>query len=449
MALPHLSFPLSAMASLASRCAVRCVLVQAPLRRGFSSSDGRKLGPLAGVKVLDMTRVLAGPCCTQILGDLGAEITKLERPKVGDDTRGFAPPFLPGAEEAPMAAYFAAQNRNKSSVTLNYTKPEGQEIVKRLLKSSDVMVENFKAGTLEKYGLSYGHLKEEFPSLVYCSITGFGQTGPYSPRPGYDALVQAMGGYMSVTGEPEGEPMKVGVPVQDLYAGLHGVIGILAALRHASLTGEGQHVDIGMLDVSTSMLANQASNFLASGEVPERLGNQHPNIVPYQVMPAADGYFTLAVGNDPTFERFISVAVKAAPEANAEKLLEDDRFKTQTARVDNRKLVTDTCNDITRKKPVAWWLDELEKASVGCSPIKNLEEVFDDPHVKAREMLIEMPIKGHQKPAKLVASPLKFSATPASYRSAPPQLGEHTEEVLNRAGFSDTELEELKKKGVV
>eukprot|EP00435_Cladocopium_sp_Y103_P045765 s3551_g13.t1 len=220
-----------------------------------------------------------------------------------------------------------------------------------------------------------------------------------------------------------------------------------------------------MLDVSTSMLANQASNFLATGEVPKRLGNQHPNIVPYQVMPAADGYFTLAVGNDPTFERFISVAIKAAPEANAEKLLEDDRFKTQTARVDNRRLGRGssdwsygswsrtpamTSRGVRhRKKPVAWWLDELEKASVGCSPIKNLKEVFDDPHVKAREMLIEMPIKGHQKPAKLVASPLKFSATPASYRSAPPQLGEHTEEVLNRAGFRDTELEELKKNGVV
>jgi len=419
-------------------------------RRSFSSNaDGKKLGPLAGVRVLDMTRVLAGPCCTQILGDLGAEIVKLERPKVGDDTRGFAPPFLPDAEEGPMSAYFAAQNRNKSSVTLNYTKPEGQEIVKRLLKSSDVLVENFKTGTLEKYGLSYKHLKDEFPSLVYCSITGFGQTGPYSPRPGYDALVQAMGGYMSVTGEPEGEPMKVGVPVHDLYAGLHGVIGVLAALRHASLTGEGQHVDIGMLDVSTSMLGNQASNFLSTNEIPQRLGNQHPNIVPYQVMPASDGYFILAVANDPTFERFISVALKAAPEAEPQKLLEDERFNTQSARVSNRKLVTDTCNEITRKKTTAWWLDELEKASVGCSPIKNLKEVFDDPHVKAREMVIEMPIKGHKSPAKLVASPLKFSETPTSYRTAPPQLGEHTTTVLTNAGFSEMEVEELRKKGVV
>lgn len=417
--------------------------------RCFSFNAGMKSGPLAGVRVLDMTRVLAGPCCTQILGDLGAEITKLERPKVGDDTRGFAPPFLPKAEQEPMAAYFAAQNRNKSSVTLNYTKPEGQEVVKRLLKSSDVLVENFKTGTLEKYGLSYKHLKEEFPSLVYCSITGFGQTGPYSPRPGYDALVQAMGGYMSVTGEPEGEPMKVGVPVHDLYAGLHGVIGILAALRHASLTGQGQHVDIGMLDVSTSMLANQASNFLATGEIPKRLGNQHPNIVPYQVMPAADGYFILAVGNDPTFERFISVAKKAAPESKPELLLEDGKFNSQTARVANRKLVTDACNNITRQKPVAWWLEELEKASVGCSSIQNLEEVFDDPHVKARDMVIEMPIKGHSAPAKLVASPLKFSETPATYRRPPPQLGEHTEEVLKNAGFSAEEVESLQKTGVV
>ncbi|CAJ1341639.1 unnamed protein product [Effrenium voratum] len=315
------------------------------------------------------------PCCTQILGDLGAEVTKVERPGVGDDTRGFAPPFLPAAKEQPMAAYFAAQNRNKTSLTLNYTKPQGQEILRRLLKSSDVLVENFKTGTLGKYGLGYADLKQDFPGLVYCSITGWGQTGPYSARPGYDALVQAMGGFMSVTGDPEGEPMKVGVPVHDLYAGLHGVIGILAALRHAAATGEGQHVDIGMLDVSTAMLANQASNFLATGKVPERLGNQHPNIVPYQVMPAADGYFILSVGNDPTFERFIAVAEKAAPGA-ATKLLDDDRFNSQTARVANRmKLVTDTCNAITRTADckissglVPWGYSKLDRTGSGRCP---------------------------------------------------------------------------------
>jgi len=397
-----------------------------------------------------MTRVLAGPSCTQVLGDMGAEVTKIERPDTGDDTRGFAPPFLPGAEKdkKPMAAYFAAQNRNKLSVTLNYTKPEGQEVLRRLLKSCDVLVENFKTGTLDKYGLGYADLKAAYPSLVYCSITGFGQTGPYSPRPGYDALVQAMGGFMSVTGETDGEPMKVGVPIHDLYAGLHGVIGILAALRHASLTGEGQHVDIGMLDVSTSMLANQASNYLSTGQLPQRLGNQHPNIVPYQVMPAADGYFILAVGNDPTFERFVGVADKADPSASAPKLLEDSRFNSQTARVDNRKLVTDTCNAITRKQTVEWWLRELEGASIGCSPIKNLEEVFEDPQVKAREMVIEMPVSGHS-PAKFVASPLKFSTTPVSYRRPPPSLGEHTEDVLAKAGFSEAEVQDLRRKGVL
>ncbi|CAE7470485.1 unnamed protein product, partial [Symbiodinium necroappetens] len=404
--------------------------------------------PLPGVRVLDMTRVLAGPSCTQVLGDLGAEVTKVERPQVGDDTRGFAPPFLPGAaqETKAMAAYFAAQNRNKASLTVNYTLPEGQDILRRLLKTSDVLVENFKTGTLEKYGLGYDDLRHSFPSLVYCSITGFGQTGPYSPRPGYDALVQAMGGFMSVTGEVEGEPMKVGVPIHDLFAGLHGVIGILAALRHAAMTGEGQHVDIGMLDVSTAMLANQASNFLSTGKVPDRLGNQHPNIVPYQVMPASDGYFILAVGNDPTFQRFVAVADKADPAAKAPALLDDGRFNSQSARVENRKLVTDTCNAITRKKPVEWWLRELESASIGCSPIKNLQEVFEDPQVKAREMVIDMPIEGHA-PAKLVASPLKFSSTPCSYRRPPPGLGEHTESLLADAGFSTKEIAQLREKG--
>eukprot|EP00439_Symbiodinium_sp_Y106_P012117 s7589_g1.t2 len=406
VALPHIAM-MCAVSSKGSKAV-------AAMRRGLRFFFSRP-GPLAGVRVLDMTRVLAGPSCTQVLGDLGAEVTKVERPQVGDDTRGFAPPFLPGAaqETQAMAAYFAAQNRNKASLTVNYTLPEGQDILKRLLKTSDVLVENFKTGTLEKYGLGYDDLRHSYPSLVYCSITGFGQTGPYSPRPGYDALVQAMGGFMSVTGEVEGEPMKVGVPIHDLFAGLHGVIGILAALRHAAMTGEGQHVDIGMLDVSTAMLANQASNFLSTGKLPERLGNQHPNIVPYQVMPASDGYFILAVGNDPTFQRFLAVADKADPAAKAPALLDDCRFNSQPARVDNRKLVTDTCNAITRTKPVEWWLRELESASIGCSPIKNLQEVFEDPQVKAREMVIEMPIEGHA-PAKLVASPLKFSSTPCS-----------------------------------
>jgi len=424
------------------------------LRRALSSGiEARKVGPLAGIRVLDMTRVLAGPCCTQILGDLGAEILKVERPGSGDDTRNFAPPYLPkddAGTDSEMSAYFAGQNRNKSSLTLNYTKPEGQEVIRRLLKSSDIFVENFKTGTLDKYGLSYNDVKEEFPALVYCSITGFGHTGPYSSRPGYDALVQAMGGYMSVTGEPDGEPMKVGVPVHDLFAGLHGVIGILAALRHASVSGEGQHVDIGMLDVSTSMLANQGANFLATGKVPTRLGNQHPNIVPYQVMPAADGFFILAVGNDPTFERFVEVAKKAAPTACAEKLLEDSRFNAAAARVANRKLVTETCNAITKQRPVDWWLQELEAAKVGCSRIQNLQEVFHDPHVNAREMVFDMPVQGLDKPAKLISSPLKFSKTAVSYRRPPPVLGEHTKEVLQHiAGYSDQEVDDLAAKGVV
>ncbi|CAE8631381.1 unnamed protein product, partial [Polarella glacialis] len=410
-------------------------------------------GPLTGLRVLDMTRVLAGPSCTQVLGDMGAEIIKVERPEVGDDTRSFAPPYLPKNDQGELSdvsAYFAGCNRNKSSLTLDYSKPAGQAVLRRLLKSSDIFVENFKCGTLEKYGMGYEHLKQDFPKLVYCSITGFGHSGPYKSRPGYDALLQAMGGFMSITGEPTGEPMKIGISVVDLLAGLHGVIGILAALRHATETGQGQHVDISMLDVSTAMLANQGYNYLATGKLPERLGNQHPNIVPYQVMPASDGYFMLSVGNDATFVRFVEVAVRADPAAGAEQLLEDPRFKTGPMRVENRELVTDTCNAITRSRSVTWWLEELEKVSVGCSPILNLEQVFDDPHVKARNMLLEMEMPGKvDKTFKTIASPFKFSNTPVSYRQAPPGLGEHSESILKAAGYSEAQVEELRSTGVV
>lgn len=400
-----------------------------------------------------MTRVLAGPSCTMMLGDMGAEVIKIERPKTGDDTRAFAPPFLPKNSKGDLsdvAAYFAGINRNKSSMTLNYTKAEGQAIIRRLAAKCDVLVENFKTGTLEKYGLGYHDLKEEFPGLVYCSITGFGHTGPYKSRPGYDALIQAMGGIMSITGEPSGEPMKVGLSICDLTAGMHGVIGILAALRHKSLTGEGQHVDISMLDVTTALLANQGMNYLATEKQPARLGNHHPNIVPYQVMPASDGFFILSVGNDATFERFIAVAQKAAPDAGAEKLLEDPLFKSAVARVTNREHVTQTCNALTKVQPVKWWLEELEKASVGCSPIMNLPEVFADPHVNARGMLLEMEHKSLEQPAKLIASPLKFDKTPVSYRQPPPLLGEHSETILvDVAGYTEKEVAELREVGAI
>ena len=403
-------------------------------------------GPLDGLKVFDLTRILAGPSCTQILGDLGAEIIKIERPGVGDDTRNFAPPYLPDASGADSSesAYFAGANRNKRSITLNLSDPEGQALAKRLIAGCDVLAENFKTGTLDKYGLGYAQLHKDFPKLIYCSITGFGHTGPYASRPGYDALIQAMGGVMSLTGEPEGEPMKVGVSIADLMAGMYAGTSILAAVRHQMLTGKGQHIDISMLDVHVAWLANQGMNYLATGENPTRLGNLHPNIVPYQVMPSSDGYFVLSVGNDPTFERFCEMA-------GCQELLEDDRFRTAVERVRNREYVTETLNEITRKHPSEWWLAELEKAKIGCGPINTLSQVFADPQVQAREMVVEMdhPATGG-KPAKLIASPIRMSETPVSYRHAPPMLGQHTEEVLGEMlGLSAADVAALREKGVV
>ncbi len=403
-------------------------------------------GSLAGLKVFDLTRILAGPSCTQILGDLGAEVIKIERPGVGDDTRNFAPPYLPDDQGADTgeSAYFAGTNRNKRSVTLNLGDPEGQALARRLLADSDILVENFKTGTLEKYGLGYEQLKAEFPKLIYCSITGFGQTGPYAARPGYDALVQAMGGVMSLTGEPTGEPMKIGVSIADLMSGMYACVSILAAVNHQRDTGKGQHIDISMLDTHVAWLANQGMNYLATGEIPERLGNNHPNIVPYQVMPSADGYFVLSVGNDPTFERFCEVA-------GCQNLLDDARFNKAVERVRNRDLVTETLNEITRKQPSVWWLEALEAAKIGCGPINNLAQVFDDPQVKFREMVIEMehPATGMKK-AKLIASPIKMSETPVDYRLAPPLLGQHTDEVLQeKLGISAVDSAALREKGVI
>ena len=402
-------------------------------------------GPLKGLRVFDLTRVLAGPTCTQMLGDLGAEVIKIEHPSRGDDTRGFAPPFLPDRDSRPTkeSAYFAGVNRNKFSVTLDIAKPEGQEIARRLIAQCDILVENFKPGGLAKYGLDYAGLKDDFPGLIYCSITGFGQTGPYAPRPGYDSLIQAMGGVMSLTGEPEGLPQKVGIPVADLFAGLYAAIGILAALRHKERTGEGQHIDIGMLDTHVAWLANQGMNYLATGENPPRLGNQHPNIVPYQVFATADGAIMLSIGNDATFERFC----KAFGLAH---LLADERFATNAKRVENRALVTDTLTPVMTSRTTKEWIAALEALQIGCGPINRLSEVFADPHVQARGMVIEMPHEAVGGAVKLIANPLKLSATPPDYRIAPPLLGAHTEEVLGRAlGLDAAALAALREKGVV
>ena len=396
-------------------------------------------GPLRGLRVLDLTRVLAGPTCTQMLGDLGADVIKIERPGAGDDTRGFAPPVMPGTQES---AYFVGVNRNKRSVTLDIASPEGQLLVRRLLADCDILVENFKVGALAKYGLGYEQLHADFPGLIYCSITGFGQTGPYAPRPGYDSLIQAMGGVMSLTGEPDGLPQKVGVPVADLFAGLYGCIGVLSALRHKERTGEGQQVDIGMLDTHVAWLANQGMNYIATRENPPRLGNQHPNIVPYQVFPTEDGYIVLSVGNDPTFKRFCE-------NFDLTHLLADERFATNAARVANRQLVTDTLTPVMKSHPTLWWVDRLEAIKVGCGPINTLKEVFADPHVQARGVLIDMDHASGQR-VQVIANPVRLSETPADYRIAPPMLGQHNTEILqDLLGVSDKEFADLKARGII
>ncbi len=399
-------------------------------------------GPLRGLRVFDLTRVLAGPTCTQMLGDLGAEVIKIERPGLGDDTRGFAPPHIPGTMES---AYFVGVNRNKQSLTLDIAKPEGQAIARRLIGASDILVENFKVGALGKYGLGYTDLHAEFPRLIYCSITGFGQTGPYAARPGYDSLIQAMGGVMSLTGEPDGPPQKVGVPVADLFAGLYGCIGILAALNERALTGRGQQIDIGMLDSHLAWLANQGMNYLASGENPPRLGNQHPNIVPYQVFPTADGHVMLSIGNDPTFARFCR-------SFSLEHLLSDPRFATNSKRVENRDLVTATLTPVMQRHPTGWWVERLEALKIGCGPINRLSDVFSDPQVLARGMVFEMPhpLLRDGRNLQLIANPVRLSEGPVNYREPPPALGQHTEAVLRRIlGLEDTEISALRTREVI
>jgi crotonobetainyl-CoA:carnitine CoA-transferase CaiB-like acyl-CoA transferase len=374
-----------------------------------------------------------------MLADLGADVIKIEKPGSGDDTRGFAPPAMPGTTES---AYFAGVNRNKKSVTLDIATPEGQDLAKQLIAQCDILVENFKVGALAKYGLGYADLHAKHPGLIYCSITGFGQTGPYAKRPGYDSLIQAMGGIMSLTGAPDGEPQKVGVPVADLFAGLYGCIGILAALRHKERTGQGQQVDIGMLDTHVAWLANQGMNFLATGENPPRLGNQHPNIVPYQVFRTADGHIVLSIGNDATFAKFCK-------NFGGEALLEDERFFTNAARVQNRQLVTDTLAVTMQAQTTGWWIERLEALQIGCGPINTLAQVFADPQVIARDNLVEMQ---HASGAKMtvIANPVRLSETPAGYRLAPPVLGQHTQEVLGAwLGLDEAALADLRTKNII
>jgi crotonobetainyl-CoA:carnitine CoA-transferase CaiB-like acyl-CoA transferase len=403
-------------------------------------------GPLHGLRVFDLTRVLAGPTCTQILGDLGAEVIKIERPGSGDDTRKFGPPFLKdgAGRETAESAYFLSSNRNKRSVTLDLTQPEGQGLARRLVARCDVLVENFKHGGLAKYGLSYEQLKADFPGLVYCSITGFGQTGPYAAKPGYDVLIQGMGGFMSITGAPDGAPQKAGIPIADLMAGMYAAVAVNAALRHREATGEGQYIDIGMLDTQVAMLSMQGLNYLSTGKTPKRLGNAHPNIVPYQTFATADGDIILAVGNDAQFQRFCAFAGVA-------ELAGDERFSTNAARVRNRDELTERLAPVLAGQPSRYWIEGLETRNVSCGPINTIDQVFADPQVVARGMKLEMPHPAAgEAPVPLIASPIRMSATPPSYAYPPPLLGQHTDEVLQELlGLGQEELAALRERGVI
>lgn len=406
------------------------------------------MGALSHVRVLDLSRVLAGPWAGQILADLGADVIKVERPLKGDDTRAWGPPFLKDAEggDTSEAAYYLSANRNKQSVTIDFTRPEGQQLVRELAAQSDIVIENFKVGGLAAYGLDYAALKAINPRLIYCSITGFGQTGPYAARAGYDFMIQGLGGLMSLTGRANAEegagPVKVGVALTDILTGLYATVAVLAALAHRDLHGVGQHVDMALLDVQVACLANQAMNYLTTGAAPRRLGNAHPNIVPYQDFPTADGDFILTVGNDNQFRRFAAVAGQP-------QWADDPRFATNAARVANRALLIPLIRQATVFKTTAEWVEVLEQAGVPCGPINDLAQVFADPQVLARELAISLP---HALAGSVpqVASPLRLSETPVEYRRAPPLLGEHTEEVLARMlGMSTAQVAQLRAAGVV
>lgn len=384
--------------------------------------------PLTGIRVLDLTRVLAGPWCTQNLADLGAEVIKIERPGAGDDTRAWGPPYLKDAagDDTTEAAYYLSANRNKFSVALDIASPRGAELVRELALQSDILVENFKVGGLAKYGLDYASLKEVNPRLIYCSITGFGQTGPYASRPGYDFMIQGMGGLMSITGErddlPGGGPQKAGVAVTDIVTGMYATVAILAALQERHRSGLGQHLDIALLDSHVALLANQNSNYFNSGVAPTRAGNAHQNVVPYQVFAARDGHLIVATGNESQYRAYC--AAIGAPE-----LGDDPRFATNRLRVANRGTLVPLLTDIMREGRRDDWIARLEAVGVPCGPINDIAQAFAHPQAQARQLRRDLPHPGGGV-APVTASPLRFSASPVVYRRAPPLLGQHTEEVL-------------------
>ncbi len=409
-------------------------------------------GALDGVRVLDLSRVLAGPWCTQTLADLGAEVIKIERPPApgqpgGDDTRGWGPPFLKDREgrDTADAAYFLGTNRNKRSVTIDIARPEGQALILQMAARCDVLIENFKVGDMARYGLDAAAVRQRHPRLVYCSITGFGQTGPYRERAGYDYAVQGLGGLMSITGErddrPGGGPQKVGVAVADLFTGMYATVAILAALRHRDATGEGQVIDMALLDTQVAMLANLGANYLVTRQAPQRAGNAHQNIVPYQVFEVADGHLIVAVGNDGQFARFCTVA-------GCSDLPLDPRFATNANRVRHRETLVPLLADRLKLRSRADWLAALEAAKVPCGPINDLADVFADPQVRERGMTMSL-AHPHNDALELVASPMKLSATPVQLRRPPPLLGQHTDEVLAEMGIDAARRQQLRQLGVI
>ena len=405
-------------------------------------------GPLSHIKVLDMSRVLAAPWAAQNLADLGADVIKVERPVKGDDSRAYAPPFLKdeNGNETRESAYFCAANRGKRSITVNLTKPEGQQLVRELAAECDVLLENYKVGDLARYGLGYEDLAKINPGLIYCSVTGFGQTGPYKDRPGYDFMAQGMGGMMSITGEPDsvpgGGPQRCGVPIIDLTTGMYATIAICAALANRAVTGKGQWIDVALLDTTVAYLANQGMNYLATGVSPERIGNAHPNIVPYQTFNTADGAIILACGNDNLFKKFCEVA-------GCMEFTTDPKYSTNAVRVQNRVEITALLNAVFVKRTTKEWVKLLDDAGVANGPINNLQQVFEEPQVIARGMKIELPHAVAGK-VSLVASPMRFSGTPIKHEVPPPALGQHTDEILRQSlKKSDVEIAKLKADGVV
>lgn len=403
-------------------------------------------GPLKGLRVLDMTRILAGPTCTQLLGDLGADVIKIERPGEGDDTRRWGPPYVKNADgsDSDASAYFLSSNRNKRSLTVDMGHPEGQALIRRLAETADFAVENFKVGGLAKFGLDYFGLKEVKPDLIYCSITGFGQDGPYAPRAGYDYLAQGMGGMMSLTGEADGKPMKIGVGIADVMCGMYASVALLAALHHRDKTGQGQYIDLALLDTQVAWLINEGLNYLTSGIVPHRRGTEHANIVPYNVLPAADGHFILAVGNDRQFQRFVEFA-------GASELATDPRFLTNSLRVENRQAIYEILPKLTVLKTLDEWIDGLASLGVPSGPVNTLDRVFADPQVLHRGMKIDLPYPGSEKGSvSLIGNPIKFSETPVAYDRTPPHVGQHSDEVLSEVlGLDAGEIARLREDGVV